>query len=262
MTHHYTFGDNDRAAARLELLAAVFEPTSRRLLGEVVGSPVDRALDLGCGLGYSTELLHATVGARETWGLDASERLIERARARVGPHISFGLHDVTRSPLPVSHVNLAFARHLLAHLSSPRGVLTACAGAVRPGGRLVLEETGALDSPDPVFATYYAHVRAMQQHYGQNTFVGRELDRVAEETPWTVQIFEQTHVVLDARSMAKLHAMNVRTWSHDAFAVASFDAKAIASMTEELDAVAAGQRDAPPVRCVLGQAVLRLGSVP
>jgi trans-aconitate 2-methyltransferase len=258
MSNHYTFGDNDRAAARLALLATVFEPSSRRLLGDLSDSGVARALDLGCGPGHSTELLHATVGARETWGLDASERLIERARARLGPPLSFGVHDVTRHPFPVSRIDLAFARHLLAHLPSPRDVLAACAGAVRSGGRLVLEETGALDSPHPVFATYYMHVRTMQGHYGQDTFVGKALDRLADGTPWAVERFERTPVMLDAPSMAKLHAMNVRTWSRDTFAVSAFDATTIASMTEELDTVAAGERDAPPVRCVLGQAVLRL----
>jgi trans-aconitate 2-methyltransferase len=258
MSNHYTFGDDDRAAARLALLATVFEPSSRRLLGEFSDSRVGRALDLGCGPGHSTELLHATVVARETFGLDASERLIERARARLGPPLSFGLHDVTRPPFPVSRIDLAFARHLLAHLASPKDVLTACAGAVRSGGRLVLEETGALDSPDAVFATYYTHVRTMQRHYGQDTFVGKELDRIAEGTPWMVEHFEHTPVMLDAPSMARLHAMNVRTWSRDAFAVSAFDARTIASMTEALDAVAAGERDAPPVRCVLGQAVLHL----
>ena len=258
MSNHYTFGDNDRAAARLALLATVFEPSSRRLLRNVSDASVDRALDLGCGPGHSTELVHTTTGARETWGIDASQKLIERARDRLGPPLSFEVHDLTRAPFPVCGIDFGYARHLLAHLANPKAVLLACAGCVRPEGRLVLEETGALDSPDTVFAKYYACVRAMQRHYGQDTFVGWNLDRVADATPWTVAHFERTSVAIEARWMAQLHAMNVRTWGGDPFAVSAFDARSIASMTEELDAVAAGERDAPPVTCVLGQAVLRL----
>jgi trans-aconitate 2-methyltransferase len=258
MSQHYTFGDNDRAAARLVLLAEVFAPTTRRLLEGLRGPPVARALDLGCGPGYSTELVRRALGAVEAVGLDASERLVERARARLGPPFVFAVHDVTQAPMPVSGVDVAFARHLLAHIADPARVLVACAGAMRPGGRLVLEETAGLDSPDPVFAEYYACVGAMQRHYGQDSLVGLRLDVLAAATPWTVESFACPRAPLDARAMATLHAMNVRTWRLDAFAASTFDERRIAAMTDALDAVAAGQRDAPPVSCAVGQAVLRI----
>lgn len=57
--------------------------------------------------------------------------------------------------------------------------------------------------------------------------------------------------------MARLHAMNVQTWSADPFAAATFDARDIARIAEVMDAVATGQRRAPAVTSVLGQAVLR-----
>jgi trans-aconitate 2-methyltransferase len=258
MSEHYTFGDNDRAAARLGLLAEVYEPSTRRLLDGLGVGPIDVALDLGCGPGHSTELVHATVGARKTWGLDASEHLIELARSRLGPPFAFAVHDATHSPLPVLGADLAYARHLLAHLACPRAVLTACASAVRPEGRFVLEETAALDSSEPVFVDYYARVRAMLRHYGQDMFVGSDLERLAQGTPWRVERFERISVLLDARAMATLHAMNVRTWSQDAFAASTFDARAMGAVTEDLDAIAAGEREVSPVTCVLGQAVLRL----
>jgi hypothetical protein len=52
--------------------------------------------------------------------------------------------------------------------------------------------------------------------------------------------------------------MNVRTWRLDAFAASTFDERRIAATTDALDAVAAGERDAPPVSCAVGQAVLRI----
>ena len=213
---------------------------------------------LGCGPGYSTELVRGVLGAAEAVGLDASERLVERARSRFGPPFVFAVHDVTRAPMPASDVDVVFARHLLAHIPDPARVLVACAGAARPKGRLVLEETAGLESPDPVFAEYYGCVRAMQDHYGQDTLVGLRLDALAAATPWSVESFECPRVALDARAMARLHAMNVRTWKHDAFAASAFDEGRIAAMTDALDAVAAGQLEAPPVSCTIGQAVLRL----
>jgi trans-aconitate methyltransferase len=252
---HYTFGDNDVARARLECLARVYEPTSRQLLGDLGLAP-ERAVDLGCGPGHSTELIHQVLRARETWGLDASESFIRAARDRVGPAIFFAVHDVTATPFPVRDVDLVFSRHLLAHLARPGAALAAWATMVSPGGRLVLEETAALESPDAVFAEYYAHVRALQRHYGQDTFVGSRLADIARETGWQLASFARVRVSLDARAMATLHAMNLRTWGRDAFASAAFDAQAIARMGEALAATAAGERESPPVVCELGQAVL------
>jgi ubiquinone/menaquinone biosynthesis C-methylase UbiE len=261
MTSHYTFGDGDRAAARLALLADVYAPTTRAFLARLRTDHalrVDRALDLGCGPGHSTEVLHGAIGARETWGLDASERLLDRARARLGPPFAFATHDVEQSPFPVADVDLAYARHLLAHMPDPARVLVACTTAMRPGGMLVLEETSALDSTDAVFAEYYAHVRALQAHYGQDTFVGARLGEIAAKTPWTVIAFECRSVPLDARPMATLHAMNVRTWRNDPYASTAFDSERLDAMTVALDAVSEGRRAAPPVSCALGQAFLRI----
>src|SRR6266550_6841019 len=69
---HYTFGDTDAAAARLDLVAEVFEPPSRRFLTEQARS-IGRcrlAVDVGCGPGHSTQLLAELVGADRTIGLD------------------------------------------------------------------------------------------------------------------------------------------------------------------------------------------------
>jgi hypothetical protein len=76
-------------------------------------------------------------------------------------------------------------------------------------------------------------------------------------TAFLVQRFERARIPLDARTMARLHAMNVRTWARDPFATATFDARELAAMVRELDAVADGRRAALAVTCVMGQAVMR-----
>ncbi len=257
MKSHYTFGDNDRAADRLELLARAFEPSTARLLETVREGRPGCAVDLGCGPGHTTELLDGVLGAVRTWGLDASERLVERARARVGPRLSFAVHDVTRAPFPVGEIDVAFSRYVLTHIASPRDVLSACASAVRPGGYFVLEENCALESDDPLFARYYARIEAMQRHYGQDPWLGNRLPSLGAEGPWTVKRFERRRLEVDARVMARLHALNIRTWSRDPFAVSAFDARDIASMTAALDSVAAGAHASAPVLCIMGQAVLQ-----
>lgn len=257
MTDRYTFGDNPRAAYRLTLLASVFEPSSTELLSKARGIEPSRALDLGCGPGHTTEMLRLALGGVETWGIDASASLVDRARARFAPACTFLLHDMTTAPYPVPHVDVAYARYVLTHLRAPAEALAACSTAVRPGGLLVLEENCALFSEDPLFAKYYEHVERLQRHYGQDSYPGHKLVKFAEEASWTVRSFEQKRLSLDARAMAELHTLNIRTWSHDPFALAAFDEAVISEMTEAFDAIAWGEAAAPEVTCIMGQAILQ-----
>src|SRR4051812_12930908 len=90
----YTFGDNDVAAHRLRLLAAIYEPSSAALLRLCAGLSARRAVDLGCGPGWSTRLVHAVIGPSVTLGVDASAEHIARAEEVVPPGIEFRVHDV------------------------------------------------------------------------------------------------------------------------------------------------------------------------
>jgi trans-aconitate methyltransferase len=48
-----------------------------------------RVVDLGCGTGELTAHLHRALGARETLGVDTSERMLEQAAAHTGGGLSF-----------------------------------------------------------------------------------------------------------------------------------------------------------------------------
>jgi SAM-dependent methyltransferase len=261
MKDRYTFGDNDAAADRLALLARAYEPSSALFLEAVRASQTSRparAVDLGSGPGYTTALVHRALEAHETWGLDASERLVARARGEFGAPLTFAVHDVTDAPYPATAVDAFYARYLFTHLADPAVVLEAAAGSAVAGARFAIEDNCALESPDPLFAGYYARVRTMHAHYGQNMFIGERLSDIARSTRWTIESFARTPIELDGRVMARLHAINVRTWRHDPFAAATFDAAAIDAMAGALESVAAGERSAPSVTCVMAQMVLRL----
>src|SRR4051794_17612598 len=68
----YAYGDSDLAAERLALVATVFEPTSREFVQAAAPRSPALAVDLGCGPGHTTRLLHEATGAARTLGLDAS----------------------------------------------------------------------------------------------------------------------------------------------------------------------------------------------
>jgi trans-aconitate 2-methyltransferase len=261
MSHdnHYTFGDNDLAAQRLRLLAEAFEPSTRALLARASARCGGRAIDLGCGPGYTTDLVREMVLPSETVGIDKSARLVAMARARSREGVRFVEHDVTALPFPVPPADLIYARFLVTHLSAPEGAIAAWANVLCSGGHLVLEETAYMRSPHSVFQRYYAIVEAMQAHYGQVMYIGNALDELCTSARAGLAIALATTAALSlpAERMARIHAMNIGTWKSDPFIRATYDAREIDAIERGLDRVARGEESAPPVACGMRQIVLR-----
>jgi SAM-dependent methyltransferase len=243
----YTFGDNNEASRRLRRLAELYEPETRELLLAVQSIGDDRkfslAVDLGCGPGWSTQLLEETLHPQRTVGLEASETYLAEARAN-HPRLEFFRHDVLAAPFPVAAPDLLFCRFLLTHLSSPRAALESWASAAARGAILAIHETKALDSAHPAMARYYEMVGQMQKHHGQELNIGAALDAAIDGTEWKTLRTESVALKKPARAMAELHAANLRTWGKNEFALAAFGKQEIDRLERELHAIAAGEQDA------------------
>lgn len=247
MTDRYTFGDSDRAAARLRRLAALYAPETRALLerGGVRGARL--AVDLGCGPGWSTRLLADALAPARTVGLDASERYVAEARRLQGPGLEFLVHDVARAPFPVEAPGVLLCRFLLTHLAEPAAVLATWAAVAAPGARLLVHETEVLRSEHPALARYYALVAALQAHYGQALDVGPRLEAALARTPWRVVESRAVPAVRPAAAMAELHLANLRTWRDDPHARAAFDAAELDRLEAAVARVASGAEPAEVV---------------
>jgi SAM-dependent methyltransferase len=253
---HYTFGDNDLAAQRLELLAAAFAPSSRGWLESLGLRGCGCAVDLGCGPGHTTALLAQVLAPTTAIGVDQSERLLARARAGAEAGTRFVAADLSAGPPPVPPADVLYARFLLTHLVGPTQVLARWLPAVRPGGALLLEEVAALESGDPIMARYYEHVAALQEHYGQATYIGGELPALAEAAGWQLMQARVEPIQLRAATMARLHALNIQTWGQDEHARATFGADTLRALADGLERIASGAAS-PPVLCRMAQVRLR-----
>lgn len=247
----YTFGDTERASRRLRDLARVYEPESRALLRSVLElrdpQELRIAVDLGCGPGWSTQLVRETLQPQRTIGLDSSQRYIAEARVN-HPHLDFLQHDILHVPFPVDSADLLFCRFLLTHVRSPSSALDAWTHLAAPGGLLVIHETESLQATDPSLRRYYELVGEMQRHYGQELNVGAMLDESFASVQWKVRRSERIVLQKSAREMAQLHLPNLRTWGSNEYASQAFDRHEIEELDRVLERIASGAEDAGTVQ--------------
>lgn len=131
-------------------------------LATVPLAPTDRVLDLGCGAGDFTALVADLVPAGEVVGVDPQVSLLDEARRRARPNQRFvqGTAQDLGSLLDGETFDVVLSRSVLHWLPWPDhvGVLRACRGLLRPGGRLRTESGGG-DNARTVVA-YFDRVAA------------------------------------------------------------------------------------------------------
>jgi SAM-dependent methyltransferase len=171
----YTFGNDEAATRRLEDIAEFFNPLATEFVRTHVRRPVDIAVDLGCGPGFTTGMLAKALPGAAVTGIDRSSASLEAARARFPRH-DFVEHDVTDLPLPVE-AGVMYARFLLSHLSNPVELVNAWARGLRPGGTLLLEEFENIHTDVPVFQKYLDVSAEMVASGGSDLCVGAILGR-------------------------------------------------------------------------------------
>jgi trans-aconitate 2-methyltransferase len=250
-TSHYSFGDNRLAALRLEYLAAVFAPSTRRFLQHTMPGRVDLALDLGSGIGASTALVRDVTNAPRVAGYERSESFLTIARRR-HPELTFREVDVLSPSYPDREADLIYCRFLLTHIHRPADVMTASVQHLRSGGRLLLEETAAMFSPMAELMRYYDLVEQLQAHHGQETLIGKRLEALAAGVAGARATSVLQEIPVAAAVMARLHALNLATWKADRFMLETHGLPALEDLEGELNAIAK-RSDCPEGRCVMAQ---------
>ncbi len=137
---------DDQASKHLEavyLTPDVIEQRARvmALLAPQAG---ERALDIGCGPGLTTQALALAVGEQgSVTGVDIAPAMLAIAQRRCAglAGVSFGMADVTRLPYADASFDLALASQVYEYVDAIDPALRELARVVRPGGRVVLVDT-------------------------------------------------------------------------------------------------------------------------
>ncbi len=107
------------------------------------------AIDLGCGTGELTTILHERSGASTTVGLDSSESMLAKSVAHAGGGLRFERGDI--SSLNGSY-DLVFSNAALQWLDGHETLIPKLASHVRPGGQLAFQVPANADHPSHMVA--------------------------------------------------------------------------------------------------------------
>jgi ubiquinone/menaquinone biosynthesis C-methylase UbiE len=193
---HYLHGTEPDEQARLSRLNDLVNENALRELGLVGG---EKVLDVGSGLGQLARAMARQVGAGRVVGVERSETQLAEARrlaAQAGEDVAveFRQGDAVDLPLQADEwgtFDVAHARFVLEHVPNPMAVVAGMVRAVRPGGRVILQDDGhdtlRLSTEPPGFDRLWrAYIRTYDRA-GSDPFVGHRLVSLLHQAgarPW------------------------------------------------------------------------------
>jgi SAM-dependent methyltransferase len=180
--YRYLLGDAAREAARLRAQARLWDPVSLALFDRIGVRRGWRVLEIGPGQGS----LHVALRRRVRGPVDAVERSaafagrLEQLTRRDGYGTCLLWRtDLADARLPRNHYDLIFARWVFLFLPDPIAHLRKLARALKPGGRLALQdyhrETLALVPRPPDWFDFLAADRAFFASQGGDVSIGGRL---------------------------------------------------------------------------------------
>ena len=142
-----------QASASFDASAPVYddllEPNRRaaqRLVAAIPDGGYARALDVGCGTGFAAEALIERFGVSEVTGVDPSEPMLERCRARLAAHPGTALTlmpaTVDQMQVPDASFDLTVSAMAFHWMPDKPAAVAAMARATRPGGIVAVLAAG------------------------------------------------------------------------------------------------------------------------
>jgi SAM-dependent methyltransferase len=130
--------DAPEAMDRFEAFAALFDPNTFRHLDALGLAPGWRCWEVGAGGTSVVDHLAEAVGP--DGHVVATDINVSWATGALGPNVKVLQHDVALDPPPDGPFDLVHARLVLVHVPERDKALANMAGALRPGGVLLVED--------------------------------------------------------------------------------------------------------------------------
>jgi ubiquinone/menaquinone biosynthesis C-methylase UbiE len=213
--HCYAIRGGEEGKKRLDVLARVLLPSTKRLLARVGVTRGMKCLDIGCGGGHAAVLMAGMVGS-EGWviGTDTDAEILtlakEDAETANATNITFQQLDACAC---VWHeeFDIVYARFLLSHLNQPENCLAAMLMACLPGGTIVIEDTDFAGSfCYPSCAAYDRYKKLYQelvQRRGGDSNIGPKLPAMLQRAgiqEVELNVIQPAHIYGEGKLMAPL----------------------------------------------------------
>ena len=114
------------------------------LVALITRRPAGRVVDLGCGTGTLTAVLHRELTATETIGIDSSEAMLERARSLDVDGLTFAPGDISEWR-PAELVDVVFSNAALQWLGDHLALFARLTAMLVPGGELAVQVPANFD---------------------------------------------------------------------------------------------------------------------
>ncbi len=121
------------------------------LLAMVEPCPGGRAVDLGCGTGALTRVLHERSRAAETIGIDSSETMLAGSAAFAGDGLRFEQREIAAFT-PGDQFDIVFSNAALQWVDGHAQLFPRIASYVSPGGQLAVQMPANNDHPSHLTA--------------------------------------------------------------------------------------------------------------
>ncbi|MDI1452297.1 methyltransferase domain-containing protein [Streptomyces sp. ATE26] len=179
----------DEAEERFHAFASLFDPTTFRHLEALGVGPGARCWEVGAGGTSVVSWLAERAGP--TGKVVATDIDTSRLAAAAGPTVEVRVHDVGAQEPPGEGFDLVHARLVLVHVPDRDRALRSMIDALRPGGRLLIEDADpALQpllcpdehGPEQRLANRLRHgFRSLLADRGADLSYGRRLPRLLRE---------------------------------------------------------------------------------
>lgn len=249
----YTFGTDETAARRLEEIAKIFNPLAEHFIRNNLNKPIDTAIDLGCGPGFTTDMLARGADCRIAYGLDNSEAYIAYAGNKF-PNLNFIKHDITKTPFPLT-ADIMYTRFVLAHLRDVNNLLAIWANELNDHGMLFIEEVEDIQTDLDVFKKYLKTNIGLVNSQGADLFVGKSLKYVS--TANVVLNESVTIPVKNSQAATWFYPNTLSIWKGEKYILETLAQDEIYEISESLRDIKNNKTDDGDIAWVIRRLVLK-----
>jgi SAM-dependent methyltransferase len=196
----YVLGTHDEEIERLGLQHRVWRPKATDAWQRAGFTAGQTLLDVGCGPGYATLDLAEIVGsAGRVVGVDRSRRFLSYLESQLELRgianvetVDMDLDDARLAEQLPAGVDGAWCRWVYAFVQDPRTLLARVAGALRPGGVMVIHEyfdysTWRLIPPSPAQELFVEKVMETWRATGGEVEIGTSIPGWLGELDFTIE---------------------------------------------------------------------------